>query len=216
MQFDPQNLSVYFVVDPSLCAGRDVVDVVMAAVRGGATMVQLRDKSGDDVQTLMLAAMLGELLAPHGVPFLVNDSPEIAFAASADGVHLGQGDMSAAEARKMLGAEAIIGVTAFTPEHMALIDVDVVDYVGTGPFYETKTDKGKPVMGAERFTEIAALSPVPVVGIGGITPDNAGAVIEAGADGVAMMRAVSAADEPEDAARAFVGAVAAARGQVAA
>lgn len=205
------DLSVYFVADPSLCCERDVAEVVMASVRGGVTMVQLRDKSADKPQTLARATMLAELLKPLNIPFLINDDPEIAFAVGADGVHLGQGDMCAAEARAMLGAEAIIGVTAFTAEHMAAIDAGVVDYVGTGPFYETKTDKGKPVMGAVRFAEIAALSPVPVVGIGGVTADNCAAVIDAGADGVAMMRAISAADDSEDAAREFVVAVKAAR-----
>ena len=86
---------------------------------------------------------------------------------------------------------------------MAGIDPLVVDYVGTGPFYETRTDKGKPVLGAERFAAVAALSPVPVVGIGGITPENARAVLDAGADGVAMMRSISGADDVEAAARKF-------------
>lgn len=208
MQFDPKLLSVYFVADPILCNGRDVVRVVMDAVRGGVSMVQLRDKRGDKAQVLALAAMLVEIL---NVPLLINDDPEVAFAVGAAGVHLGQGDMPVAEARKMLGADAIIGQTAFTPEHMAAIDPAVVDYVGTGPFYETKTDKGKPVMGAVRFAEIIALSPVPVVGIGGVTPENAGAVIKAGADGVAMMRAISGAADPQAAAQAFVSSVEQAR-----
>jgi len=97
-----------------------------------------------------------------------------------------------------------------------MVDPAVVDYVGTGPFYETKTDKGKPVMGAEAFTQIAALSPVPVVGIGGVTASNCAAVIAAGADGVAMMRAISGAADPQVAARDFVSAVAAARQEEAA
>jgi len=222
MRFNPkQHLSVYFVADPSLCANadggaRDLVDVVMAAVRGGVSMVQLRDKRGDKAQTLVIAAMLSEMLKPLDIPFLINDDPEIAFAVGADGVHLGQGDMSAGDARDMLGADAIIGQTAFTADHMAAVDPAVVDYVGTGPFYETKTDKGKPVMGAEAFTQIAALSPVPVVGIGGVTASNCAAVIAVGADGVAMMRAISGAADPEVAARDFVSAVAAARQEEAA
>lgn len=193
---------VYFVADPACCAGRDVVDVVMRAVDGGATMVQLRNKSGNMPEFLAQAAMLSELLKSRNVPFIVNDSIDVAFAAGADGVHLGQGDASPAQARARLGAEAIIGQTAFTAEQIAALD-PAVDYIGTGPFYETKTDKGKPVLGAEKFAELARLSPVPVVGIGGITPENAAAVLEAGAAGVAMMRSVSEADDPEAAARAF-------------
>ena len=127
----------------------------------------------------------------------MNDYVDVAFAARADGVHLGQGDSSAFDAREKLGGQAIVGQTAFTPEHMAAIDQSVIDYVGTGPFYETKTDKGKPVLGAEKFAELVKLSPVPVVGIGGIKPDNARAVIDAGADGAAFMRSVSEADDVE-------------------
>jgi thiamine-phosphate pyrophosphorylase len=200
------DLSVYLVADPSLCNGREIGEVVMAAVCGGVTMVQYRNKSEDMPVIMAEAAMLCELLKPLGVPFLVNDYVDVAFAVGADGVHLGQGDVSVADARAKLGDDVIVGLTAFTAEHMAAIDVDAVDYVGTGPFYVTKTDKGKPVLGADGFKAMAALSPVPVVGIGGITPDNARAVMDAGADGVAMMRSVSAAADVEAAAFAFKGA----------
>lgn len=200
MNFNP---SIYFIIDPSLCAGRGVADVVMAAVRGGVTMVQYRNKSSDMAHIMAEAAMLSELLKPEGVPFLINDHVDVAFAVGADGVHLGQGDVSVLEARTKLGPDAIIGQTAFTPEHMAAIDPAVVDYVGTGPFYATKTDKGKPVLGVEGFKAVAVLSPVPVVGIGGITPENAQAVLDAGAAGIAMMRSVSEAADVETAAGRF-------------
>ena len=196
------DLSIYFVADPSLCGGRDIVDVVMMAIKGGATMVQYRNKLEPMNDVLAEAAMLQEWMPEH-VPLLINDYPDVAQAVGASGVHLGQGDTSPIDARKLLGEEAIIGQTAFTPEHMAAVDPAVIDYVGTGPFYPTKTDKGKPVLGAEKFADIAALSPVPVVGIGGITPENAKAVMDAGAAGVAMMRSVSEADSPEEAARSF-------------
>ena len=165
-------------------------------------MVQYRNKAGVMADILAEAAMLREWMPPE-IPLLINDYVEVAQAVGADGVHLGQGDASPLEARGILGAAAIIGQTAFTPAHMAAIDPAVVDYVGCGPFYETKTDKGKPVLGADGFAALVKLCPVPVVGIGGITPDNAHAVIAAGADGVAMMRSVSEAAMPEDAARAF-------------
>lgn len=178
--------------------------MVMAAVDGGVTMVQYRNKSGNMPEIHMHCALLAELLKGRGVAFLVNDHIDVAFASGATGVHLGQGDASPQEAREKLGEAAIIGLTAFTPEHMAAIDAQVVDYVGTGPFYPTQTDKGKPVMGAEKFAEIAGLSPVPVVGIGGITPENAHAVMAAGANGLAMMRAISEADDVKRAARSFL------------
>ena len=197
------DLSVYFVADPACCDGRDITDVVMRAVTSGVTMVQYRNKSGNMAEIHMQAAMLAELLKGEGIPFLVNDYVDVAFAVQADGVHLGQGDTAPADAREKLGDAAIIGQTAFTPEHMAAVDPSVVDYVGTGPFYETKTDKGKPVLGAEKFAEMVKLSPVPVVGIGGINAANAKEVIEAGAQGVAMMRSISEATDPAAAAKAL-------------
>ena len=202
------DLSVYFVADPSCCAGRDVAGVVMDAVRGGTTMVQYRNKSGNMPEIHAQAAMIAELLRGSGVPFLINDHIDVAFAVEADGVHLGQGDASPEAAREKLGDKAIIGQTAFTVEHLTAIDPSIVDYVGTGPFYPTQTDKGKPVLGAEAFAELVKISPVPVVGIGGITAENATAVIDASAQGVAMMRAISEAESPEAAAQAFVKALA--------
>lgn len=202
----PFDLSVYFVADPSLCGGRDIVDVVMAAVEGGATMVQLRNKTGLTVELFAQAAMLSELLKTRNIPLLINDNIDVAFAVEAAGVHLGQGDASPAQARAQLGDKAIIGQTAFTEEHIQNLDPSV-DYIGTGPFFETKTDKGKPVLGAEKFAALVKLSNVPVVGIGGVTPENTNAVIAAGADGVAMMRAISEALDPKIAAQNFVGAV---------
>ncbi|GJL85121.1 MAG: thiamine-phosphate synthase [Micavibrio sp.] len=200
-KFDP---SIYFILDPGVCGGRDPYEVAQAAIKGGITMLQLREKTPDLVQTPELARRLVALTGGSTISFIVNDHVALAREVGADGVHLGQGDTAPAEARDMLGAQAIIGLTAFERAHLEAIDPGVVDYVGTGPFYETKTDKGKSVLGPEKFAELAALSPVPVVGIGGITPGNAGAVINAGANGVAMMRAISEAEDPEAAARKFV------------
>ncbi len=176
----------------------------MAAAQGGVTMVQLRNKVDPRPLVAAQAAMLCELLKPYKIPFLVNDYVEIARDVGADGAHIGQGDIPASEARKILGPDAILGLTAFTEEHINAVDPALVDYIGTGPFFPTQTDKGKPVLGAERFANLIKRAPVPVVGIGGITPDNAALVLQAGADGVAMMRSVSEADDPCEAARKFV------------
>lgn len=197
------DLSIYFVADPHACAGRDIAETVMAAVEGGVTMVQLRNKVDPKPVIAAQAAMLAELLKSTGVPFLVNDHVDIAKDVEADGAHIGQGDIDPVEARQLLGKEAILGLTAFTEAHIKAVDPSIVDYIGTGPFYPTQTDKGKPVLGAERFAELIALSPVPVVGIGGVTPDNAKNVLDAGANGVAMMRSVSEADDPKVAAERF-------------
>ncbi len=205
------DLSVYFVADPSVCAGRNVTDVVAAALRGGVSMVQLRDKGA----SLAIAQKVRDVVAAHNaqrarrVAFLINDHVEIAQEIGADGVHLGQEDMTPRQAREVLGPEAIIGLTAFTEDQIRAVDPAVVDYIGTGPFYETQTKKGKPVLGPVEaggngeFSSLIALSSVPVVGIGGITPGNARTVIEAGAQGVAMMRSISEAQDPAEAAQAF-------------
>jgi thiamine-phosphate pyrophosphorylase len=197
------DLSVYFIADPTLCEGRPLVEIVAAAIRGGVTMIQLRNK--DDKLSVIekQARDILELTCDAGIPLLINDYIDIAFNVKADGVHLGQGDASPVDARQVLGPEAVIGLTAFTEEHFAALDPEIVDYAGTGPFYPTKTDKGKPVLGAQGFSALVQKSPVPVVGIGGITPENAAAVMHAGAQGVAMMRAISGAEDPEGAVRRF-------------
>ncbi len=191
-----KNLRLYFIVDPSLCAGRLAQDIVHAAVRGGATMVQLRNKNDSPDIVLEQAYQIQSLLADLGVPFLINDHVEIAKEINADGVHIGQGDMSVEKAREIIGRDKILGLTAFTREHYNALDPDLVDYVGTGPVFPTKTDKGKPVLGVEDFQSLIQYAPVPVVGIGGVTAVNAKAVIDAGAHGVAMMRSISMADDP--------------------
>ncbi len=198
------DLSVYFVADSSLCVMRDVVDIVQSAVCGGVTMIQLRNKSGDEQAFLEQALACKAVLQGSDVPFLINDNVEIALKIEADGVHLGQGDMDPAKARAILGPDKIVGLTAFTKMQIGAVDPDIVDYIGTGPFYETQTKKGKPVLGKRKFQELVELSPVPVVGIGGIEPENAACVINAGAQGVAMMRSVSEARDPQNQAQRFV------------
>lgn len=197
------DLSLYFIADPACCGGRDVAGVVSMAVEAGVTMVQYRDKSNSPDFVLHNAKILKKICEGAGVPLLINDHVDIALKAGVDGVHIGQGDMTAAQARELLGPEAIVGLTAFTEKHIAAVDAGVVDYIGTGPVYPTLTDKGKPVLGAQRFAELAALSPVPVVGIGGITPDNAGDVMQAGADGIAVMRGIGAAPDITRAVKEF-------------
>lgn len=200
------DLSVYFVADPSVCAGRSVIDVVRQAAHGGLTILQLRDKTGDIPAFLARARALQKILKPLQIPLIINDRVDIALAVNADGVHLGQEDFPPEEARELLGPEKIIGVTAFEERHFRNIDPAIVNYAGTGPFFPTLTKPGKPVLGAAGFKKLVALSPVPVVGVGGITPENAEEVIKVGAAGVAMMRAISESPDPEKAARAFAAA----------
>ncbi len=170
-----------------------------AALDGGATLIQYRDKRGDIDLARAGAMRVKQAMDNHAhrVPFLINDYPELVVELGADGVHVGQGDMPPAHVRALIGDDAILGLTAFTAAHMAAIDPSVVDYVGTGPVYPTKTDKGKPILGVEGLRPLVALSPVPVVAIGGIDADNASAIMQTGVQGVAVMRAISAADQPQ-------------------
>ena len=200
----PFDLSVYFIVDPSLCGGRDIAEVVALAVKGGATMIQLRNKTADADEIAAQGRALLNVLRPGPVPLLINDYPDVAADIGADGVHIGQGDVAPEEARAILGPDAIVGLTAFTEGHFSALDPEIIDYVGTGPVYPTLTDKGKSVMGINNLANFVQLSPVPVVGIGGITSETADDVFQTGAVGVAMIRAISGAEHPDIAAHDFV------------
>ena len=205
MHFD---LSVYFILDPSVCRFRSVTKVAREAVRGGVTMLQLRNKVDPlDMVDEQARALMG-VLEGTGVPLIINDHVELACKVGADGVHVGQGDRDVASAREMMGEDKIVGLTAFNQMHYDAIDVDKVDYVGTGPIYPTMTKPDKPVMGLDGFAELVQVAPVPVIGIGGINAENSSDVIRAGAQGVAMMRAISMADDIEGAAKSIVEAVA--------
>lgn len=198
------DLSIYFIADPILCKGRPIVEVVDAALSGGITMLQFRNKHGSREEIISDAKQLLSCARYYSVPFLINDHVDIALEIGADGAHIGQEDLCPYEARRILGPNAILGLTAYTREHYDKIDPDVVDYVGTGPYFPTKTEKGKPVLGGSAFRDLIKFSPVPVVGIGGITSENMSEVINAGAAGVAMMRSISESSNPKEAARAFV------------
>lgn len=205
------DLSVYFVLDPAVCGGCAIEDVAEQAIKGGITMLQLRNKCDAPDIVLSQAQSLKAILADSSIPFIMNDHVEIAAKVQADGVHIGQGDMSAMRAREIIGDDVILGLTAYSHDHYDAINPKIIDYVGTGPYFPTLTKPDKAVLGADGFAELVKDSPVPVVGIGGITPENAGQVIKGGAQGVAMMRAISESDNPVAAARRFVCAVQEAR-----
>jgi thiamine-phosphate pyrophosphorylase len=199
------DLSLYLVVGPDATAGRDVTSVALAAVRGGATMVQLRYKTGA-AEIMQSAREVIEVLRPTGVPVIINDRVDLARALGAQGVHVGQGDMSPADARRTLGEDAIVGLSITDPAQLKGVDPAVVDYLGVGPVFPTasKSD-ATPALGLETLSVIARSVRLPVAAIGGITDENAAAVIRAGADGLAVISAICAADDPEAAARLLSG-----------
>lgn len=198
------DLSLYLVTDPAMTAARGLVETVRAAAAGGITMVQLRDKAAGDAELVALARSLVDALSGTPIPVIVNDRADIAAAAGAHGVHLGQDDGEPARARALLGPGAIIGQSAGDLAELARVDPGIVDYVGIGPFATTATkgDAGAP-LGAAGLARLRAATRLPAVAIGGIGPANAAQAIAAGADGVAVVSAICAAEDPEAAARAL-------------
>ena len=198
------DLTLYLVLGSHNCRYHPPEEVAARALRGGITVLQLREKDSPRAEVMALGRRLKELLKGSGVPLIVNDSPALAAAIGAEGVHLGVDDESAASARALLGPDAIVGVTAGTPEEVAAVDARGADYAGCGPFYASpsKADAGA-ALGAEGFAALRAHIPLPVVAIGGIAPGRAAAAIEAGAEGVAVVSAIAAARDPEAVARAL-------------
>ena len=198
------DLSLYLIAGQQDLGGRPLREVVDAAVRGGVTLVQLRDKDASEERMIELARELKAVLAPHGVPLVVNDRLEVALAAGADGLHVGQDDLAPAEARRALGPHKILGTSAGNAEEAATVDPALVDYVGVGPVYATgsKPDAG-PAIGLEGLSAMRGRLGLPMVAIGGISADSAGEVMAVGVEGIAVVSAVCSAADPEAAARAL-------------
>jgi thiamine-phosphate pyrophosphorylase len=201
------DLRLYAVVDPERANGRTLVDVARRVAAGGATLVQLRDKAGDTRRVVDAARAVKEALAPAGVPLLINDRVDVALAAAADGVHVGQDDMAVEDARRLLGPEAIIGLSLKTMAHVRAAPLDLLDYVAIGGVFATASkDNVAAPIGTQGLRELAAAvrarAPAkPIVAIAGIDSRNAADVIAAGADGVAVISALSMTADPTAAAR---------------
>ncbi|MFQ6100305.1 MAG: thiamine phosphate synthase [Anaerolineae bacterium] len=194
--------SVYVITDHRAAGDRSILDVVRAAIQGGATVVQLREKEATTCEMIQLGQVLHESTRAAGIPLIVNDRVDVALAIGAEGVHVGQDDMPAPLARRLIRPDRILGVSVGTVGEAHQAERDGADYLGVGDVYGTpsKPDAGSPI-GVEGLAEVAQAVSIPVVGIGGITPDNAAAVIRAGAAGVAVISAVVGAADPEAAAR---------------
>lgn len=198
------NLALYHVTDGPLSAARGLVETALAAVRGGATLIQLRDPAAKSGVLLEQARALVAALAPTGVPLIVNDRPDVALAAGAAGVHVGQDDLPPAAARALMGPDAVIGLSITDPSQMADVPWDLIDHLGVGPVISkgVKPDAAEP-MGLTGLAACVRLSRRPVVAIGGILQGTARGCVLAGADGVAAVAAIAGAADPEAAARAL-------------
>lgn len=179
-------------------------ELTKLAIAGGADTIQFRQKIGATREMIEIARQLKQLCAEAGITFLVNDRVDVAIAADADGVHLGQDDFPIPLARELLGESRIIGGSAATLEEARKCLAEGVDYIGFGPVYPTtsKADAG-PVSGIELLKQVVEAVPLPIISIGGINVDNTVEVIRAGAHGIAVISAVCCQENPEQAARAL-------------
>ena len=195
-------LRLYLVTDQASLRGRTLADVVLAALKGGVTCVQLREKSLCTRDFVALALALQDLLAAFAVPLIINDRIDVALACGAQGVHLGQSDMPVAVARRLLPPQVFIGLSVETMDDVANAAMQPVDYLGVSPIYPTptKTDTAPP-WGLDGLRQVRAATALPLVAIGGIQLAQVREVLQAGADGLAVVSAICSADDPEAAAR---------------
>ena len=197
--FDP---TLYLVTDRVLSKGRPVEYIVEQAVKGGVTMVQLREKDCSTLEFINLAVLLKKLLASYGVPLIINDRLDVALASDADGLHIGQQDMPYAIARNLIGKDKIIGLSVENVDQAKEANRFDVDYIGLSPVFVTGT---KPelvnALGLKGIRRIASISKHCMVAIGGVHSGNAAAILKAGANGLAVVSAIVTADDPMMAAR---------------
>jgi thiamine-phosphate pyrophosphorylase len=215
-QFDRNrklDLRLYAIIDPDRVGGREPSDLASVAAAGGATLVQLRDKHSETRAMVEAARVIRAKLARLRVPLVINDRVDVALAAAADGVHLGQDDMAIADARRLLPGDAIIGLSVKTVAQAEAAPVDLLDYAAIGGvFATTSKDNPAPPIGIAGLRAIAQVfrrrrRGLPLCAIAGIDASNAAAVIAAGVDGVALISALSLASNPESSARELRGIV---------
>lgn len=207
MRFCREHLTLYAVTDRACLGARPLADAVEASIRGGVTMVQLREKRIDRRDFLAEAEELARICRDFGVPFIVNDDVEIALLSHADGVHLGQDDTDAREARRILGKDAVIGVTARSADEAIAAEAAGADYLGVGAVFGTATKTDTRNIGVDGLRAITRAVRIPAVAIGGVKPSNISALAGSGASGVAVVSAIFGADDIESACRELKAAV---------
>ena len=195
------DCSLYLVTDGG--SGENFCRIVEQALQGGVTLVQLREKMADTRSFYELALRVKKITAAYDVPLIINDRLDIALAADADGLHVGQEDLPVAVARRFLGAGKILGATAATQQDAIAAEHDGADYIGSGAVYPTSTKPNKPVLPLHILTQITQAVRIPVVAIGGITADNVTPLLQAGVDGVAVVSAIMSSSEPAVVSKAF-------------
>ena len=198
---------LYVIIDPEVTGGRDATEVAEAALKGGTRIIQLRDKAREKGAIVSLARRLKELCVTHEALLIINDHPDVAVVSEADGVHVGQGDMSVEDARTVLRPHQIVGRSNHTVEESVESERMGADHVALGNVYHTETKasiRRRAPTGTGVISTLKSTVKAPVVAIGGINGDNIGPVVEAGADAICVASAVGLAPDPEDAARRLV------------
>ncbi len=197
MGLDARNLLLYLVTDRALCAQYGLTETVAAAVRGGVSFVQLRDKTATTKDRVEQATALKQALRGTGVPLVINDDLAAAVAADVDGVHIGQDDADPQQARTALGPDKIIGLSCETAAHVRAVDPSVADYLGLGTVFPTATKADhSPSIGLSGLADLAALAKLPTVAIGGLKQAHCPDVMRAGCDGMAVVSAICGQADP--------------------
>lgn len=199
---------LYAILDRSVARGRDLPELLEAVLAGGGRLVQLREKTMPLAELLPLAQRLVRRCREVGATLIVNDRADLALAVGAHGLHVGQDDLPARNARALLAPAMILGVSTHDPEQARQAVRDGADYVAVGSIFPTSTKAGFQLVGPDLIRRVRPDVPVPLVGIGGITAENAPAVLAAGADAVAVISALCAASDPEAATRGFLARIA--------
>lgn len=202
MKIKSIDYSLYLVTDRELAGERSTHNIVATAIRGGVTCVQLREKNSSTLEFIEQALLIRELLKRNNIPLIINDRLDIAQAVHADGIHLGPTDMPLTMARAIVGDSMIIGVSAESPADAIEAERDGADYIAVSPIFKTPTKSYSfPPLGLKGLREIRRAVKTPLVGIGGLNRNNAAEIIRNGADGIAVVSAIVAAESPESAAR---------------
>ncbi len=196
-----RDLQLYVITDRSVIGDKALIHIVEAAIEGGAEVIQLRDKNVSARELVEIGKELRALCRDKGVLFIINDRPDVAVAIDCDGVHLGQDDLPIEAARRVVGPDRIIGVSTHSLDQAVRAQEQGADYIGVGPIFATPTKKDYRPVGLKLILQIKEKLSIPFVAIGGINENNIDEVIEAGAECVAVVRAVMGAESPAKAAR---------------
>ena len=199
MKKEDIDYSVYLVTDHRNKTDEEFLNIIEEAIKGGTTIVQLREKTASTKDFYQLALKVKEITSKYDVPLLINDRIDIAIAVDSEGVHIGQDDMPADIARKIIGEDKILGVSASTVEEAKKAEIDGADYIGSGAVFPTATKDDADSVSKEELKEIVDSIDIPAVAIGGINLENAGTLKDTGIAGFSVVSAIMSADDPKEA-----------------